>query len=125
MQYDVKTPGEYIKALKKDWRLEKLQALRKILKANVPNVKEGINYKMLSYDYEGDLIFHLNAQVNHVGLYVCDAKRIDADGTLLKGIDHGKGCIRFKKSTEINKSNIEKLVAAAVKLSEQGVKSDC
>lgn len=125
MLYDVKNPTEYIKAQEKDWRLEKLQSIRKLIKKNVSGVKETINYKMLAYDYKGDKIFHLNAQKAYVGLYVCHTKKVDPDGSLLKGIDCGKGCIRFKKTTELNEVNLTKLMNNAVKLSDAGEKSDC
>ncbi len=56
MQYDVKTPAEYLNQLEKDWRYEKVQELRKIIKAKAPQLVEGIHYKMLSYsDAEGVL----------------------------------------------------------------------
>ena len=125
MLYDVETPKEYIKCLEEDWRLDKLQSLRKLIKKNVPKVKEIINYKMLAFSYNGDNIFHLNAQKNYVGLYVCNTKRVDKDGSLLKGIDCGKGCIRFKKTTEINPENMKQLIENAVHISDQGIKSDC
>lgn len=125
MLYDVKNPTEYIKGLEKDWRFEKLQSIRKLIKKNVPGVKEIINYKMLGYDYKDDKIFHLNAQKAYVGLYVCDTKRVDPDGSLLEGINCGKGCIRFKKTTEVNDKNLIKLIKNAVKVSNDGIKSDC
>ena len=125
MLYDVKTPTEYMKNLERDWRYEKLKSIRKLIKSHVPNVKEFIHYKMLGYDYNKDNIFHLNAQKAYVGLYVCNIKKVDPDGSLLEGIDCGKGCIRFKKKTEIDESKLIQLIENAVSLSDHGIKSDC
>lgn len=125
MLYDVENPTEYLKTIEADWRKDKLKELRSLIKKNVPTVKEKINYKMLCYDYKGDNIFHLNALKAYVGLYVCNTKRVDPDGTLLKGIDHGKGCIRFKKKTNLDKDKLKKLIDNAVRISDKGIKSDC
>ena len=69
MQYDVKTPTEYLNQLEKDWRLEKVQELRKIIQAKVPKLVEGIHYKMLSYSDTEGVLFQLNAQMNYVSFY--------------------------------------------------------
>ena len=77
---------------------------------------------MLCFDYKGDHIFHLNAQKAHVGLYVCNTKKVDEDGSLLAGIGHGKGCIRFKKKTPVGEGVLTKLIQNAIKISDQGIK---
>lgn len=97
MQYDVKTPKEYLNQLEKDWRYEKVQQLRKIIQAKAPKLVEGIHYKMLSYSDEKGVLFQLNAQRNYVSFYVGDIKKVDPEGTMLKGLNQGKGCVRFKK----------------------------
>lgn len=114
MQYDVKTPSEYLDTIDNDWRKEKLHQLRNIIKSKAPDLKEGIEYKMLSYGNELGSIFHLNAQKNHVGLYIGDAKKIDIDGDLLSGLDVGKGCIRFKKSNIIADTKIDEFIERAI-----------
>ncbi len=125
MQYDVETPEEYMNCLEPGWKLDKLEELRQIIKAGVPSVEEGIGYKMLSYAYKGQVLFHLNAQKAFVGFYVGDAKLLDPSGELLKGIDKGKSCVRFKKSTEVVEENIQKIIQAAVIMSDNGKGSQC
>lgn len=125
MQYDVTTPTEYIEALEDDWRLEKLQYLRKLIKSKAPDFAEGIEYKMLSYSNDQGTIFHLNAQKNYVSLYVGNAKKVDPEGNLLKDLDVGKGCIRFKKSVSIADTSIDKFVERAVDFWKQGKDIDC
>lgn len=125
MQYEAKTPAEYIRNLDKDWRLDTLQSIRKLIRSREPKVVEAINYKMLSYSDERGLVFHLNAQKSYVSLYVGDASKIDSDGTLLEGLDRGKGCIRFKKSTKVAETRIDAFIDKAFELRAQGVDIDC
>jgi uncharacterized protein YdhG (YjbR/CyaY superfamily) len=125
MQYEAKTPSEYMEMLEDDWRREKLEQLRSIIKAKAPEFEEGINYKMLSYGDDKGVVFHLNAQKNYVSLYVGDAKKVDPDGSLLAGIDVGKGCIRFKKSVSIAETRIDEFVERSVDLWNQGEDLSC
>ena len=125
MQYDVKTPEEYFAVLEEDWRREKLLHLRDIIKTKAPDLKEIIEYKMLGYRDGRGSIFHLNAQKNFVGLYIGNAKKIDKDGSLLKGIDCGKGCIRIKKTNIIADTRIDEFIERAIKLWKAGEDIGC
>lgn len=125
MQYDAKTPDEYLEMLEDDWRREMLLSLRAIIHSKASNFDEEIHYKMLSYGDSRGPLFHLNAQKHYVSLYVGDAKKIDPDGSLLEGIDVGKGCIRFKKSVSLSETRINEFVARAVELWKQGEDLGC
>lgn len=125
MQYDAKTPAEYMEMLNDDWRRETLSNLRAIIQSKAPTFDEGIQYKMLSYGDRRGPLFHLNAQKHYVSLYVGDAKKIDPDGSLLNGIDVGKGCIRFKKSVSLSETRIDEFVERAVELWNQGENLGC
>ena len=125
MQYDVKTPAEYFTVIEEDWRKEKLLQLRDLIKLKAPDLEEGIEYKMLSYRDEKGSVFHLNAQKKFVGLYIGDAKKIDEDGSLLKGIDCGKGCIRFKKSNVVADTRIDEFIEKAITLRRAGKDIGC
>lgn len=125
MQYEAKTAAEYLDALDTDWRKEKLQELRTLIMTNDAFLVEGINHKMLSYADDKGIIFHLNAQKNYVSLYVGDANKVDKDGTLLKGIDVGKGCIRFKKTTVLAATQIDQFIAKTIKFWQEGKDIGC
>ena len=125
MQYDVKTPKEYIQLLDEDWRKEKLLTLREIILTRYPDIVEGVHYKMLSYGDENSFAFHLNAQKNYVSLYVGNIEQIDPSGDLLKGINRGKGCIRFTKSISIPETRIEDFIQNAIDLWRQGEDLSC
>jgi uncharacterized protein YdhG (YjbR/CyaY superfamily) len=125
MLYDVKTSAEYLDALEDDWRKEKLLELRKLIQTAGPDLIEGIQYKMLSYGDGTKTVFHLNAQKNYVSLYVGDTTKIDKEGELLQGIDRGKGCLRFKKSTEPAKTGIAEFIGKTIRLWNAGEDVDC
>jgi len=125
MQYDVTSPEEYLEVLENDWRKEKVIQLREIILASADDIIEGINYKMLAYSDDRGTICHLNAQKNYVGLYIGDAKMIDVDGLLLKGIDCGKGCVRFRKSNDATSDNIKTFIARKIEMWKDGVDFTC
>ncbi|WP_462252010.1 DUF1801 domain-containing protein [Ekhidna sp.] len=112
MQYEASNPSEYMSLLEDDWRKDKLTELRKMLLEL--SLEEGIKYKMLSYADEKGIMFQLNAQKNYVALYVGNASKVDPTGELLAGIDHGKGCLRFKKSTNISETQIDSFINKAL-----------
>jgi uncharacterized protein YdhG (YjbR/CyaY superfamily) len=120
MQYDARTPEEYLNGLEDDWRKPKLLALREMILSKDSSIEEGINYKMLCYRDDQGVIFHLNAQKNFVSLYIGNASKVDIDGSLLKGIDRGKGCLRFKKSTELSETQIDVFIAKTITMWKEG-----
>jgi uncharacterized protein YdhG (YjbR/CyaY superfamily) len=125
MQYDAKTPAEYLKMLEPDWRKEKLLELRKLIRKHGPELEEEIKYGMLGYSDAKHGVFGLNAQKHSVNLYVGTARKIDPDGVLLAGLDVGKGCIRFKKSTAVANTRIEEFIQKAMALWRKGEDSGC
>lgn len=120
MQYEAKTPEEYIAVLEEDWRKEKVLQLRSIIKEQAPEIEETINYKMLCYRSKEGIVFHLNAQKNYVSLYVGDTKKIDPEGELLAGVDMGKGCIRLKKSIVLEDTRIDEFIAKTLQFWKDG-----
>jgi uncharacterized protein YdhG (YjbR/CyaY superfamily) len=125
MQYDVKTPEEYLNTLDNDWRKTELLKIRHILSTLSPNLKESIQYKMLGYSDERGLLFCLNAQKHYVSLYIGDASKVDPTGELLENIDVGKGCLRFKKSKPVETTRIDEFIKKTYKLWLAGQDVDC
>jgi len=125
MQYDVSTPAAYIAALEEDWRKSKLIELRQMIHDRSDEIMEDIQYKMLHLYNEASTLCHLNAQKNYVSLYIGDARKLDADGSLLKGINCGKGCIRFKKSDNLQSPNIQTYLDRMIDLWQRGEDLSC
>lgn len=124
MQYDAKTPDEYIDVIPEE-RKEAMRNLRKVIKENLPKgFSEEINYGMIGYvvphsiypdgyhcDPKLPLPFmNIASQKNFIAVY---HGGIYADPSLMKWfvseypkyvktkLDMGKSCIRFKKIDQI------------------------
>nr|WP_299384161.1 DUF1801 domain-containing protein [Allomuricauda sp.] len=125
MQYEAKTPSEYLEKLDNDWRKDTLEQVREMIKKQGPHLSEGIEYKMLSYGNNEKSIFHLNAQQAYVSLYVGNIDKVENARELLKDFDKGKGCIRIKKKVNISESSLEEFIKQTVELWEEGGNTDC
>jgi len=80
---------------------------------------------MLAYAHGKGEGFALNAQKNSVNLCVGRARTIDPDGALLAGLDVGKGCIRFKKTTRVADTRIDEFIKKAVTMLRSGEDFGC
>lgn len=134
MQYEAKTPDEYVDAIPKE-RKKVINELRKVIKDNLPKgFSEEINYGMIGYvvphhiypkgyhcDPKLPLPFmNIASQKNFIAVY---HSGIYADPTLLNWFmkeypkhvktkpDIGKSCIRFKKIDQIPLNLIGKLAS--------------
>ncbi len=125
MQYDVISPNEYIEALDNDWRKETLNAVRKMILSHDLILEEGIEYKMLCYRLDGHSIFHLNAQKAYVSLYVGDIGKVHQSNELLKPFDTGKGCIRIKKSVNLEDTALNEFIIRTIDIWRKGGETDC
>lgn len=125
MQYDASTPAEYLDMLEPDWRKDKLLEIRALVHKHAPDLKEGIAYKMLGFSDGKGGGFVLNAQKASVNFYVGNISKVDPDGSLLKGFDMGKGCIRFKKSVVVANTRFEEFLIKASTMLREGKDIGC
>lgn len=127
VQYDVDTPNEYLELLEEDWRKEKLLGIREIILKYAQELEESIRYKMLNYGKEkdDDYLFALNAQKHYVSLYVGNISKIDPSRKLLRGLDLGKGCIRVRKTINIEETGLEEFIKKAIDLWREGHDVNC
>lgn len=125
MQYEAKTPKEYIELLENDWRKDKLMLVREMIKKHGPDLVERIEYKMLSYAKNEKSVFNLNAQRAYASLYVGSINKVDNAQELLKGFDIGKGCIRIKKKVSIPETGLEEFIKRTIEIWEVGGNTDC
>ena len=125
MQYDAKSPEEYLQMLEDDWRKEKLLTVREMIFKYAPDLEESIRYKMLNYGKGDNYNFALNAQKHYVSLYVGSIEKIDNAEKLLEGYNYGKGCIRIRKTIQIEETGLERFIEQVIKLWRQGEDIDC
>jgi uncharacterized protein YdhG (YjbR/CyaY superfamily) len=117
MQRSVATPAEYIAAVPQEQRAL-FDHLRSLIQNSAPNLREGVRWGMLSYEDTGAL-FALAAQKSYVGLYVMATDALKDMAIELAKVDHGKGCVRFKKVESVPTAVIQKLLTHAHGLHER------
>lgn len=125
MQYEANSPEEYFELLENDWRKEKLLHVRRIILEYGSELEEGIQYKMLCYGKDKSTLFSLNAQKSYVSLYVGTIQKIENASMLLSGFDYGKGCIRIKKTIDINKTGLEAFIKQTIDKWRTGEDTSC
>lgn len=127
VQYDVATPKQYLNALEEDWRKEKLLQIREMVLSYAPELDESIRYKMLNFGLNeaDDYVFALNAQKHYVSLYVGDIEKIDPTGEMLKEYNLGKGCVRVRKTLDIDKTQLQEFIKQSIDLWRNGKDIDC
>ncbi len=125
MQYEVRSPEEYLQQLNEDWRKEKLLQVRDMILKQEAAPKEFIQYKMLAYGQGNNTVFHLNAQKNYVSLYIGDVNKINNGRELLAKLDLGKGCIRIKKTDDLENTPLNQFIGKALEKWNSGGDVSC
>ncbi len=95
---EVKNVDEYI-ALYPAEVQEKLQALRNVIKEEVPNAEEKISWGMATYVLYGNLV-HFAANKNHIGFYPSPSG-IENFSEKLAEYKTSKGAVQFPMSKPI------------------------
>jgi uncharacterized protein YdhG (YjbR/CyaY superfamily) len=72
--------------------------------------EEQMKYGMPTYVREGRADFAFASQVQYVALYVMKTDVMAKHAATLAGLDHGRGCIRYRKPNEIDWTFVEKLL---------------
>lgn len=125
MQYDAKSPEEYLQMLENDWRKEKLLVIRQMILDYAPELDEAIRYKMLNFGKDDSYVFALNAQKHYVSLYVGTIEKVPNSKKLLAGYHLGKGCIRIRKTIKLEETGLEQFVHQTVDMWRAGEDTDC
>lgn len=127
VQYDVDTPNEYLELLEEDWRKEKVLRIREMILKHAPELNESIRYKMLNFGIleADDYLFALNAQKHYVSLYVGDILKVDPSGDMLIDFNLGKGCIRIRKTIDIEETGLEEFIKKTIDLWHDGHDVNC
>jgi uncharacterized protein YdhG (YjbR/CyaY superfamily) len=114
------TISEYLEELPADRRAA-LSELRALIHRIAPKTVEAMKYGLPSF---GELCA-LASQKNYMALYVCESDIVKAHLAQLGKVSCGKGCIRFKRLTDLNLRAVENLLREIVKLRKQGVGPSC
>jgi uncharacterized protein YdhG (YjbR/CyaY superfamily) len=114
------TISEYLDELSPDRRAA-LSQLRALIHRVAPNTVEAMKYGLPSF---GELCA-LASQKNYMALYVCESDIVKAHLAQLGRVSCGKGCIRFKRITNLNLGVVESILREILKLRKQGIGPSC
>lgn len=111
------TPDVYRASIDQPVLRETLDLIRTLVLEVAPDTVEGIEYGMLSYSGIGCLA----AQKHFVALYV-SPEVVDANRELIKGVDCGKSCLRFKRPEQVPVDGLRQLL---MRVREKGRGGSC
>lgn len=112
MQSKATTVAGYLDELPEDRRAA-LAQLRKLIRKVAPKAVESMQYGMATYAM-GDMLCALASQKGYMALYVGGAALV-AHRQKLKGLNCGKGCIRFKSIDDLPLDEVTVILQDAVR----------
>jgi len=114
MKSDAKTVEDYLLDIPEN-RIRALNELRQLCLKHLPEYEETMVYKMPSYKNEGQVEVAFASQKQHICVYFLKHEVMLNNKEQLKGLNHGKGCIRFSNPEKINYQLITDLLKQTVK----------
>lgn len=109
MQSQAKNVEEYLKEVPTE-RLAALKQLREKCLATLVGYDESMTYGMPCYAKDGTVEVAFASQKNYISLYIMKNEVLNGHRTSLKGLNLGKGCIRYSKPAKIDFEIVEKLL---------------
>jgi uncharacterized protein YdhG (YjbR/CyaY superfamily) len=92
-------------------RFEALEQLRKMCLEILEGYQESMEYGMPSYKQSGNEVeIAFASQKNYISLYVLKQDVLDKHRESLKGLNLGKGCIRYSKPEKIDFEIVKSLL---------------
>jgi uncharacterized protein YdhG (YjbR/CyaY superfamily) len=105
--------GHYFQNLKNPAHHDDLQRLRAFVKAALPQAEEVIAYGMPAYSQNEQLLVAFASQRRHMSLYL-DTDLVEQHSAELAHLDHGKGCVRFRKLEALPLDTIQTILQETV-----------
>lgn len=87
-----------------------LENLRALCRATHPQHEEVIEYGMPAYKRDGKVDVAFASQKQYISLYVLKAEVVNRWRGEMAGATIGKGCIRFKKPSQIDFAKVEAML---------------
>lgn len=106
---EAKNVDQYISEVPEK-RKEALSKLKNLCREHLQGFKESMAYKMPSYKRNDRVEVAFASQKNHICFYILVHEVMLANNDLLRGLNHGKGCIRFSNPAKIDYETIRKLL---------------
>jgi len=118
MKSDAKTVDDYLIQVPEK-RISALKKLRELCLEYLPTHEESMAYKMPSYKRNGQVEVAYASQKQHICIYFLIHEVMLNNKENLKGLNHGKGCIRYSNPTKIDYKLIASLLEQTNELDTQ------
>jgi uncharacterized protein YdhG (YjbR/CyaY superfamily) len=109
MRSNAKDVETYLKEVEVD-RRESLTQLRKLCLEILDGYEESMEYGMPSYKKDSEVEIAFASQKQYISFYILKEDVLNKHRHLLKGLNLGKGCIRYSKPEKIDFNVVEKLL---------------
>jgi len=113
MKSNGKTVDEYLKEVPEK-RISAIKKLRQLCVTHLSEYEESMSYNMPSYTRDNQVEVAFASQKQHICVYILKHDVMLNNKEALKGINHGKGCIRFSSPAKIDFQLIGKLLQETV-----------
>ena len=117
MQSKARDVPTYLDGVKERDR-ECLRRLRRLCVSTLKGYEEGMDYGMPCYKRDGIAEIAFASQTNYISLYVLKTDVVEKNRAALRGLNVGKGCIRFRSPEKMDFALVEKLLADTRRSSE-------
>jgi len=109
MKSEAKSVDEYLTHAPEK-RLDALNRIRELCLTHLPDHEETMVYNMPSYKRNNQVEVAFASQKQHICVYILIHEVMLNNEEGLKGLNHGKGCIRFSNPDKIDFDFIAKLI---------------
>ena len=113
MKSDAKTVDHYLTQIPHK-RVAALTKLRKLCLDHLPDYEESMAYNMPSYKRKDKVEVAFAIQKQHISVYILKHQVMLNNKGSLKGLNHGKGCIRYSNPNKIDFQLITDLLKQTV-----------
>jgi uncharacterized protein YdhG (YjbR/CyaY superfamily) len=109
MSSDTSSVDSYIAAAPAARRAP-LEVLRQLCVERLPGFEEAMRYGMPSYLRDEEVEVAFASHKSYISFYVLRQDALEASADRLRGLSVGKGCIRFRRSDQIDPQTIRRLL---------------
>ncbi|GJM27701.1 MAG: hypothetical protein DHS20C17_03360 [Cyclobacteriaceae bacterium] len=113
MKSEAKTVEDYLRQIPEK-RVSALKKLRNLCLKYLPDHEESMVYKMPSYIRNDQVEVAFASQQQHISVYILKHEVMLNNKARLKGLNHGKGCIRYSNPDKIDYELITDLLKQTV-----------
>ena len=79
-----------------------LEQMRALIRAELPDAEECIDYGMPCYKRDGAMAVAFASQKGYLAFYGLGKATLDRYAAQMGGLDCGKGCVRYKRPEQVN-----------------------